>query len=332
MSTSTRREALRTLAPLALALLAGPLLTGVATVLTSKGPVAEENFVSEPALAWAKVLGEDRLVMAMLGFALLVGPLLARGREARLLAALASAVTLAVLLPGVFELLDVLTGTGPIAVRMLFTAPLPVLVGLLVAAPLPATATARAPRAASAYLPWAVAAVVIGLLTTTGTPVWSREAKAFLVSSPTWKVEAEDRAHVEAILAQDPGEGPVLLPASESRALAITTTRTFAAVPRNYYVQFVQEPRAEHRARYALRRFVDPLVDDPVPPVLGRALETLDVTLACVPGRARGQQAALREVGLTNERRVAGMVCFDGPGTGAVSTEVTPPAGRAPAR
>ncbi len=319
----------------ALALLAAPLLTGVATVLSSSGPVAEENYVSEPALVWAKVLGDDRAVVALLGLALLVGPLLARTREARLLAALAAVVTLAVMLPGVFALLDALTGSGPVAVRMLFTAPWPVLAGLLVTVPGPAALAARVPARGSApaavapvLLPTVVLGLVLGLLGATGTPVWSPEAGASLSSSPTWKVKADDRHAVAAVLAEDPGPGPVLLPPGESRALAVTTTRTFAVVPRDFYVQFVDEPQDEREARFAFRRFMDPTRKDPTRRMLAQSLETLDVTLACVPGRARKQQRTLRAVGLTGRRDVAGLVCFDGPGTGSL----TPRAGRAPAR
>ncbi|GAA1920804.1 hypothetical protein GCM10009815_14350 [Nocardioides marmoribigeumensis] len=316
----------------ALALLAAPLLTGVATVLTSKGPVAEENYVSEPALVWGRVLGTDLPVVALLGFALLVGPLLVRSREGRLLAALAGVVSLAMLVPGLFDVLEALTSTGPIALRLLFTAPWPVLVGLLVTVALPPGLARRG----TTHLPGVVAAVVVlGLLVGTGTAVWSSGAEAVLASSPTWKVKVEARRHVEALLATDPGPGPVLLPAAEGRVLAIMSTRTFSVVPRDYYIQFVQEPQEQHRARYAFRRFVVPSVKDPVPPVLARALETLDVTLACVPEGARRQQAELRTIGLPDERRVGGMVCFDGPGTGTlpqVTPPVTPPAGRAPAR
>ncbi len=303
----------------ALALLAAPLLTGVATVLSSSGPVAEENFVSDPPLVWAKVLGEDRPLVVLLGIGLILGPVLARGREARVLAGLGSLVALGVLLPGVFDLLDRLTGTGPIAVRMLFTAPFPVLVGLLVTAPLPAALTARlraGPRAA-AYLPGLVAAaVVVGFLAVAGTPVWTHGAHATLAGSPTWKVKAVHRERVDAVLAEDPGPGPVLLPPGESRTLAITTTEVVSVVPRDYYVQFVQEPQADHDARYAFRRFMDPHMKDPRPAMLADALERLDVSLACVPGRARVQQRTLRTIGLTGERELAGMVCFDGPGAG----------------
>jgi hypothetical protein len=279
---------------------------------------------------WAKVLGDDRAVVALLGFALLVGPLLARGREARVLVGLSSAVTLAVLLPGIFGLLDTLTGTGPIAVRLLFTAPWPVLVGLLVTAPLPAVVAARLPdRRGAAEVPALVAAgLVLGLLAMTGTAVWSRDARAHLVSSPTWKVKAAHQERAEAVLAERPGPGPVVLPPGESRALAILTTRVAAAVPRDYYIQFVQEPQAQRDARYALRRFIDPTRRDPTRAVLARSLEDLDVSLACVPSRARAQQDALRSIGLTDERPISGLTCFDGPGSGTL----TPPAARAPAR
>jgi hypothetical protein len=315
----------------ALALLAGPLLTGVATVLTSTGPVAEENFVSEPALAWVKVLGDDRVLVVLLGFALLVGPLLVADRAGRMVAALATAVTLVVLVPGVFDLLDTLTGSGPIAVRMLFTAPFAVLVGLLVTVPLPGSVAARLPSRAgvAASLPGVVVGVlVVGLLALSGTSVWSRGSHASLESSPTWKVRAEDRQRAEAVVAEHPGPGPVLLPPAESRALAIATTQVFAAVPRDFYLQFLKEPQPDRDARYALRRFIDPTRRDPRRPVLARSLETLEVSLVCVPRGARGQRADLLAVGLTGERRLAGMVCFDGPGAGAL----TRPAGRAPAR
>ena len=317
----------------ALALAAAPLLVGVATVLTSGGPLAEENYVSEPAAVWMKMFGEDRAVVALLGFALLVGPALARGREARLLAALASVVTLAALVPGLFELMDALTGTGPIALRMMFTAPLPVLVGLLVTVPVPGSLRLRLPTAArAAQLPAVLAtALVLGLLVAQGTPVWSRGARATLASEPTWKLKQSHRDAAEAVLAEHPRPGPVLLPRGPARALAIMTTEVFSAVPREFYIQFLEEPRTEHRARYALRRFASPVLRDPVRPVLARALETLDVSLACVPERAGHQQADLRAIGLTGERRLGGMVCFDGPGTGSL-TPVTPRAGRAPAR
>lgn len=305
------------------ALAAAPVLTGIATVLSSSGPVAEENFVSEPALVWAKVLGDDRLVVVLLGVALLLGPLCTLGREARVIAGLASVVTLGVLLPGLFDLVDALTGTGPIAVRMLLTAPVAVLVGLLVTGLADALPS---PARVAAYAPGLVAAVVVLGLALTGTSVWSRDAHAFLVGSPTWKVKAVDRERVEAVLAERPGPGPVLLPPAESRTLAITTTEVVAVVPRDYYVQFVQETQDQHDARYAFRRFMDPQMLDPRPAKLAESLETLDVSLACVPGRAGKQQRVLRELGLTDERELAGMVCFDVPST------LTPPAGRAPAR
>ncbi len=313
----------------ALALLAAPLLTGLATVLAGTEPVAEVNYVAAPAEAWARVLGEDRAVVALLGLALLVGPLLVWDRPGRLLAAVGSLLTLAVLVPGLFDLLDALTGTGPIAVRLLLTAPLPVLAGLLVTVPLPAAAAARLPsRAASWGVGIAAAGAVLALLAGTGTPVWSSAAHATLASSPTWKIRADQRAHADAVIAEHPGPGPVVLPPGESRALAISTTRVVAAVPRDYYVKFVQEPQADRDARFALRRFIDPLVRDPVPRVLARSLEALDVSLVCVRESARRQQHELRTIGLTGERRLLGLVCFDGPGTGAI----TPPAGRAPAR
>jgi hypothetical protein len=314
----------------ALSLAAGPVLVGIATVLSSNGPVAEANYPSDPAVVWSRMFGEDRVIVALLGFALLVGPALARSREARVLAGLGSTVSLAVLVPGLFSLMDTATGTGPIAIRMLFTAPLPVLAALLVTVPVPAAWHERLRGAApAAYLPAAVATLlVLGLLAATGTPLWSPRARATLVDEPTWKVRQSDRDDVAAVLAARPGPGPVLLPPGPGRTLAITTTELFSAVPRDYYIQFVKEPRAEHVARYALRRFIDPGSKKPSRPVLASALETLDVSLVCVPPYSHRRRADLAAIGLTGERRLGHMVCFDGPGGGAL----TPQAARAPAR
>lgn len=312
----------------AVALGLAPLAVGVATVLTSDGPVAEEAFVSDPEKAWLKVFGDDRLLLAVVALALLVGPHLARGVSARLLAALTGLLTFVMLVPGVFSLLDTVTGAGPIAVRLLLLAPVPVLVGLLAAAPLPDAVRSRGPRTSrwTAVLP---AGVVLAVLAVSGTPVWSAGARASLEPQPTWKVKPWQKASVEALLAEFTGPGPVVLPPQESRVLAITTTRLVSVVPRDYYVQFLEEPKAQRNARFALRRLMDPGMRDPRPEMLLRSLDALDVTLVCSTDDDARQIALLREVGLAGERPIGDMVCFDGPGTVPV---VTPPAGRAPAR
>jgi hypothetical protein len=297
----------------AAALAAAPVLTGLVTLLVNPGgPVAEEVYIRTAGEAWTRVLGSDRVVVSLLVLGVLVGPLLVRSGASRVLAATASLALVVAAAPGMIALFDAVTSSGPVASRLLLTAPVHVLVAMLVTARVPLRVRASA-RAAFRHQGVVLAATIAAVLAAFGTPAWDSSVGGTLTDRPSWKVREDQLADVRQLLAEDPGPGPVLLPDLHMRVLAVTTTWTFAAVPRTFYVALLQEDLPTHSAREILRRFVD--VDRPDPPVgrLRSALVRLGVTVACAPVTDPSDVASLARTGFVGRRTVGSMVCFDRP-------------------
>jgi hypothetical protein len=313
----------------AAALAAAPLLAGVATLIASPGgPVAETEFIRNAGDAWARVTGTDHLVVGLLVLGVLAGPLLVRAGAPRLLAATATLGFFLAASPGVIDLFDRLTGAGPVAPRLMLVAPVHVLVALLVTVRLtPRTSRGRVLAVLLRHQGTLIAAVVLAVLVGFGTVAWSPTIGASLTGRPTWKVPIAALSNVRLLLAEDPGPGPVLLPEHEMRTLAITTTRTFAAVPRTFYVPLLEEAQPRHSAREILRRFVDPERRDPPIGRVRAALVTLGVTVACAPVDDAWQVDTLRLSSFVNARLVGTMVCFDRP-PGLAEPPPTWPGGR----
>jgi hypothetical protein len=213
---------------------------------------------------------------------------LARGRQPLVLA-LASAAALAALLPGVFALVDRVTGAGAVEWRLLIGIPTAVLVGMLVtAAP---TATLLVPVLVAAALVWQ------------GQPIWTGHAHARLQLPPVWKVDPQALGDVRALLRVDggAGPGPWLLPTKDMGTLAVVTTRHFAVVPRKFYVKGLDEPPGAHLARQRLLALESGSADLPTAAQVAHALTRLHVALACVeaadPTRVRLLDAATGQPG-----------------------------------
>ena len=248
----------------ATALVAAPLLTGVATLITNPGgPVAETEYIRTAGEAWSRVMGADDVLVGLLVLGVLAGPLLVRAGTSRVLAATATVALFLAASPGVIALLDAATGAGPIAPRLMLVAPVHVLVALLVTIRVPLRSRGRLTAALLRRQDALLAGLVLSVLAASGTVAWDPGISASVATRPTWKVPEEALTNVRLLLAEDPGPGPVLLPEHEMRALAVTTTRTFAVVPRTFYVALLDETPPRHAAREILRRFVDEERRDP---------------------------------------------------------------------
>jgi hypothetical protein len=216
----------------------------------------------------------------------------------------------AMLTHGVFGLVDAFTGAGPIDYRLLLVTPIPALVGLLAAAPLPAVlpALVRWPAVAAA------AAGLVALITLTGTPVWSSSVGAGLTTHPTWKSHLLTLPDVRKVAAMHPGPGPVLLPRGAMASMALLTTRTFAVVPRRFYLHGLPAEAGEVIARKVLLRVVDPTVKGLPPlPRVERALPEVHVSLACDYSDHAGAVSLLGQAGYVSPFQVGNLTCLRPP-------------------
>ena len=142
-------------------------------------------------------------------------------------AAAGSVVAVAAMAPGVPQLVNTVTGAGPILYRLMWMAVLPVLVGVLATAPLPVDRFAPAVRRTVAV---AVPAALAALLVVGGQLVWSRATT--LQDGPRWKFPTRQLSAAAWVGKLYDGPGPVLAPWRLMRALALTTTEVHAVDPR----------------------------------------------------------------------------------------------------
>ncbi|GCD89428.1 DUF6077 domain-containing protein [Nocardioides sp. LS1] len=294
----------RSLALGAVALLAAPITSGLVQLLDrGSGQVAPEG--AGVAYAWRLAFGTEPAMVALALVAIVLGSLLARGGRA-LPVVCAGLAALATLLPGVFGLFDALTGAGPVAWRLLIELPLGVLVGLLVAAP--AYGARRLPRP---VVPATVLVVLAVVMTSQGLGVWDRGAGAHAAWPPAWKVDATALGEVRALV-RDPvltaEPGPWLLPEHDMGVLAQVTTRRFAVVPREFYLDGLRGPGAYVAARRTLYAVE---ARRPLPTVTAarRALDLLGVAVACVKPADTVRARLLAAATGTPSREVAGLAC-----------------------
>ena len=288
----------------------GPVVTGVLVLLYTPQVRDIWQKTKPPGEAFVRVVGEDPWLVALLVVGLLVGPVLVRSREGRALAAAATLAVFAMLTHGVFGLVDAFTGAGPIDYRLLLISPVPALVGLLAAAPLPA--------ALPALVRWpvvsAAAAGLVALVTLTGTPVWSGSVGAGLTTHPTWKSHLFTLPDVRKVAAMHPGPGPVLLPRGAMATMALLTTRTFAVVPRRFYLHGLPPEAGEVIARKVLLRVVHPTRKG-LPPLrrVERALPAVHVSLACDYSDHVGAVSLLEQAGYVSPFSVGNLTCLRPP-------------------
>ena len=297
----------------------GPIVSGLAVIAFSAEDVGGADPTALSARAsFVRMLGTDGWLVALALVALAVAPLLARRGLPAVLAGASALVGVLVYAPGVLDLINAVTGSGPILWRMLYVAPVPVLVGLLVALPWRRSeqrADATPVQQGAAYA--GLAAVAVGFVLG-GHPVWSHTGHTgtlTVTSRPEWKVDLPSLRDVEILAGQDI-HGVVLLPPQRMKVLTMYTTEAFPVVPRDWFIENMREPKASNDARHVLAE-----ISDGVGPFVSegnarRALEQLDVTLACVVTTSKDADRAVElyeAAGFDNLRRVGSLTCLDAP-------------------
>lgn len=311
----------RALAVGALLLSVGPVASGLAVIAFStdvggKEPVALPAFES-----FVRILGEQGPMVALSFLALGLATLLARRGVAAALAGSSALVSTLVFAPGVLDLVNAVTGSGPILWRMLYCAPIPVLAALLLAVPVPTLpAVAHRPAALARAVPWLAVAAVLAGFVLGGRPIWSHTGHGGPVSvssTPEWKLDRKALKDVR-ILEEQGVEGTVLLPPRWMKVLTMYTTDAFPVVPRKWFVTNMEEPRQVRRSRMLL--FDLSAGRPPLPPAgdVRKAVQRLDLTLACAgPGPTRTRVLALyEEAGLTGTRTAGRLACRTPPAGG----------------
>ncbi len=199
---------------------------------------------------------------------------------------------------------------------MLYVAPIPVLVGLLLAAPVPSLGAAREGLARA--VPIVGVVVVLAGLVLGGRPIWSHTGHGgpvSLRSSPDWKLDTEALADVE-ILAAHGVTGEVLLPPRRMKVLTMYTVDAFPVVPRDWFIDNIDEPQASTNARRVLYQLASGELPLPNKDNAADALELLDVDLACT-GESDNTQRVMKyyaAAGYTKESTYGSLSCARRPG------------------
>ncbi|MDQ4051586.1 MAG: DUF6077 domain-containing protein [Actinomycetota bacterium] len=265
-----------------LAVSIGPFVSGAAVVAWSVEEVGGEDPAALSARAsFVRILGEQTPMVALSLIALGVAVVLARRGAPAALAGSAALGSVLVFAPGILPLVNTVTGAGPILWRMLYVAPIPVLVGLLLAAPVPNLGSAR--QGLARAVPVLAVVVVLAGLVLGGRPIWSHTGHGgpvTLRSSPDWKLDTEALADVR-ILADRGVTGEVLLPPRRMKVLTMYTVQAFPVVPREWFIENIEEPRAHSNARRVLYQLASGERPLPNKQNAAEALELLGVDLAC---------------------------------------------------
>jgi hypothetical protein len=265
-----------------LAVSIGPFVSGAAVVAWSVEEIGGEDPVALSARAsFVRILGDQTPMIALSLIALGAAVVLARRGAPAALAGSAALGSVLVFAPGILPLVNTVTGAGPILWRMLYVAPIPVLVGLLLAAPVPNLGAARAGLARA--VPVVAVVVVLAGLALGGRPVWSHTGHGgpvTLRSSPDWKLDTEALADVR-ILADRGVEGEVLLPPRRMKVLTMYTVQAFPVVPREWFIENIDEPQANNDARRVLYQLASGELPLPNKQNAAKALDLLSVDLAC---------------------------------------------------
>ncbi len=307
----------RVLAVGGLAMLVGPVLSGLAVVLFSSEVGGPEPVALSAQQSFIRVIGDPGVMASLAVVALGAAVVLARRGVAAALAGASALASVLVYAPGILDVVNTVTGSGPILWRMLYVAPIPVLVGLIFALPAPRLGADRAKLAR--VLPAVPALVAVGCLVVGGAPIWAETRHGYgvkLTSTPVWKVDETSLADVERAVADDL-EGTVLMPPRRMKVLTMYTTDAFPVVPRQWFLQNIEEPKADRKARRLLYALVDSADQEVAGPDKVRAaLERLEVDVACT-GRSRRTKDVMdrfAQAGYTDTVRYGTMRCARRPG------------------
>jgi hypothetical protein len=295
-----------------LAVSIGPFVSGAAVIAFSVEEVGGEDPVALSARAsFVRILGEQTPMVALALIALGTAVVLARRGAPAALAGSAALGSVLVFAPGILPLVNTATGAGPILWRMLYVAPIPVLVGLLLAAPVPDLGAAR--RTVARAVPVVAAVVVLAGLVLGGRPIWDHTGHGGLVtlrSSPQWKLDTEALADVR-ILADRGVTGEVLLPPRRMKVLTMYTVDAFPVVPREWFIENIDEPAANNNARRVLYQLASGQLPLPNKQNAAEALELLEVDLACT-GETENTERVMKyyaAAGYTDESSYGTLSC-----------------------
>lgn len=279
------------------ALAVGPIVSGLAVVAFSTDVGGVDPVALTARESFVRVLGTSLPMVAITLLALALAVVLTRRGAPAALAGSAALAAVVIFAPGILPLANAVTGSGPILWRMLDVAPIPVLVGLLLSAPIPGMASMGAVTMGKLKVPGLVVVLVPALcllagLATGGRPVWSHTGHGgpvTLTARPEWKLDVEALHDVE-ILADQGLSGEVLLPPRWMKVLTMYTTDAFPVVPREWFIQNMEEPQATTNARRLLYAVAGGTGRLPSQSQVTQALALLDVNLACTgesPNRSR---------------------------------------------
>lgn len=305
----------RALAVGAVAMGVGPVVSGLVVALFSSD-VGGEAPVALPAYAsFVRILGETESMVALCLVVLALAPVLARRGAAATLAGCSALSSVLIFAPGILSLVNSVTGSGPILWRMLYCTPIAMLVGLLLGVPKPDLRRLAGGRLHSwgRLVPLVAAGAVVLVFAVGGRPIWSHTGHGGPVtvsSSPQWKLDLEALRDVRALDRTD-ASGVVLLPPRHMKVLTMYTTDMFPVVPRKWFIGNIEEPRAQKRARRVLYRLASAEGGVPRQKKVTRALERLDVTLACTwpSQKVNKVMKRLGTAGYTRQMTIGGLRC-----------------------
>ncbi|MDN5894628.1 MAG: DUF6077 domain-containing protein, partial [Nocardioides sp.] len=296
----------------------GPIVSGLVVALFSSEVGGEAPVVLPAYESFVRILGETAPMVAICLVVLALSPLLPRRGAAATLAGCSALASVLIFAPGILPLVNTVTGSGPILWRMLYCTPIAMLVGLLLGLPRPDLRGVLAGRLApiarlAPAVPVAAVVLVVATFAVGGRPIWSHTGHGGPVtvsSSPEWKLDVEALEDVR-LLDETDVSGVVLLPPRQMKVLTMYTTDMFPVVPRKWFIGNIEEPRAQKRARRVLYALASAEGRVPKQKLVTRALESLDVTLACTwpSPTIKKVMARLGNAGYTRQMTIGALRC-----------------------
>jgi hypothetical protein len=287
----------------ALLTLVYPVVTGaVVAASNTGGEFGAVDFTS--AQAFHHVVGKG-LFMAVGLAAILLAPWLVRRGPTRVVVTAGSLAALVVMAPGMPDVLNRLTGAGPILYRMAWVPAIPALVGVLATAP---WRLERAPAPARIAVVVLVPAVVVVAILLGGKLLWTR-GDTSIYSGPEWKYDQQPLEDARWIERTYDGSTPVLAPWPVMRGLALSTTEVHGVDPRSFYLQSLDEPAAQHQARIDLSQSMRNGNPKPQADFL-EDLDRLDVEYVCLDDAKKRIREVLAGDGWTAERHNSRLTCY----------------------
>ncbi|MGK5739534.1 DUF6077 domain-containing protein [Micromonospora sp. URMC 103] len=207
------------------------------------------------------------------GLALWLGPMIARKRTPQLLVAGGTLAMSVLLLPGVLELINSLTGIGVVLWRVPWMFALTALVGILCTVDLP-----RLRAVGSA----ALAVALVACFAFFGTPMWSPKSYVEVHGEPVWKVPQTRKAVVFWMTRLDRPDGVVLAPSTLMHTAPMVTSRMRVVSPNDRYLPDYDMTSPFVQDRLKLVALANGSAKLAPVPELTAAIERLDVTTICV--------------------------------------------------